>query len=1000
MKQVFKILALVFLAQAAQAQITIERSDYKLDFGSPELRAVIPNFDGDIPDSGENMVWDYSEFDLPNSNFSFGLNPVQGSSSMFPEANWVQTETSQSTLFPDVTVDLTFFRTLDDEGARVYGRQVGTYDEPLVAVTGVPTDKIEYLEEITTYEDPLLIAEFPMNFGDLTGPRHLEFVINNLVTATPFGLFQVPAQVISSSTYNYSTSGWGTLKVKEPVSGLPVDLEVLLQVEQRFAQANYFLGGQPAPPIFLGVLGLTDGSIEVTTRYEFWTKGIKGPAMRIEVKPDGSVTAFVSANLNEIPCLLDLEAPELNCQDQFLTLDEDGIAQTDVNQLVPGASDECSAFTFNLAAMAFDCSSIGSHNFEIVATDEKGNSSSCTATVTIFDNDAPMIGDCPNQMVVEADNTDCYYVFQMGNFGISDNCSVAEVISNFENGDELTAGTYFPQIQVVDNQGNVEICSFTLQVEDNGEPQIDCPDDIEVISESGAAVEVDFTAPITDACGFNLVSISHFPGDSFEPGTTTVTIEATDNAGNDVSCEFDIEVMTEGVINCPGPIEVSVENAAEVLVNFNPAIATTLCDESLNPALQEFIFLGWYNGHRYFLSDSESATWQTASFLANDAGGYLAIINDERENEFLTQMLGDETSAWIGLSDLDNDDDYNWEGMGTSSYTNFFGGSPFDFNLATAVFLENSGHWSSTPAFDTREYLIEIPDFIVKIEPNNDNLFEMGTTTVDYFFTDRCEVKKSCSFEVVLKNEVAEYCQSTGQILNNNHWIARTKINGNSFNSGNNDGYENFTNAPIEAVAGEALTFEFEPNSTADEQYCYFRAWIDWNEDGDFYDEHEMVFQSRQKGAIDGFLSLPPLTSDVKTRLRISMSLHGYAAPCGNLQAGEIEDYSLEIKGNSANNFIGNTNNGTNAIHSSKTPSIQVFPNPTTGIIHLNWQQFEDSPMSISILNTVGQEVWYQDFMEMESANLQTNLSEFPTGIYWVQVTQNGEIFTEKVILK
>lgn len=55
-------------------------------------------------------------------------------------------------------------------------------------------------------------------------------------------------------------------------------------------------------------------------------------------------------------------------------------------------------------------------------------------------------------------------------------------------------------------------------------------------------------------------------------------------------------------------------------------------------AIAGFTKLGEVNGHGYYLSDA-SVNWNEAKTLAENAGGYLATMNDQAENDFLKSNL-------------------------------------------------------------------------------------------------------------------------------------------------------------------------------------------------------------------------------------------------------------------------------------------------------------------------------------------------------------------------
>jgi subtilisin family serine protease len=87
-------------------------------------------------------------------------------------------------------------------------------------------------------------------------------------------------------------------------------------------------------------------------------------------------------------------------------------------------------------------------------------------------------------------------------------------------------------------------CTATITVIDITPPAVTCPADIAVGNDPGdCGAIVSFTVTATDNCD-NDVSIVAAPvSDSFFPvGTTTVTVTATDDAGNEALCSFDVTV--------------------------------------------------------------------------------------------------------------------------------------------------------------------------------------------------------------------------------------------------------------------------------------------------------------------------------------------------------------------------------------------------------------------------------------------------------------------------
>jgi len=69
--------------------------------------------------------------------------------------------------------------------------------------------------------------------------------------------------------------------------------------------------------------------------------------------------------------------------------------------------------------------------------------------------------------------------------------------------------------------------------------------------------------------------------------------------------------------------------------------------------------MGYFNGHSYFYSNSQN-TWSNSNITANSLGGYLTVIDNQAENNFI-QANGNLSSnaAWIGLYQDLNDPSYS-----------------------------------------------------------------------------------------------------------------------------------------------------------------------------------------------------------------------------------------------------------------------------------------------------------------------------------------------------
>jgi serine protease len=133
-------------------------------------------------------------------------------------------------------------------------------------------------------------------------------------------------------------------------------------------------------------------------------------------------------------------------------------------------------------------------------------------------------------------------------------------------------------------------------------------------------------------------------------------------------------------------------------------------------------------------------------------------------------------------------------------------------------------------------------------------------------------------------------------------WIEFVALNNETNVSGSNSGYGNFTTSlwvnPI--FIGQSNTLSMQPgyaSSTYDE---YFRVWIDYNQDGDFDDPGELVFDpgTTVTSVVSDSFVVPGNAIIGSTRMRVSMYWNDPPGPCdvGINTFGEIEDYCVSVQ--------------------------------------------------------------------------------------------------------
>ena len=141
------------------------------------------------------------------------------------------------------------------------------------------------------------------------------------------------------------------------------------------------------------------------------------------------------------------------------------------------------------------------------------------------------------------------------------------------------------------------------------------------------------------------------------------------------------------------------------------------------------------------------------------------------------------------------------------------------------------------------------------------------------------------------------YCTSRGNNTSD-EWIESVAIGSFSNVSGDNGGYADFTNMTIDLEQGISTAFTLTPGWSGTIYNEYFRIWVDMNQDGDFEDAGEMIYDqgsANQNSTQTGNITVPNSSTLGMTRMRVSMKYNNSPNPCETFTYGEVEDYSVNI---------------------------------------------------------------------------------------------------------
>lgn len=140
-----------------------------------------------------------------------------------------------------------------------------------------------------------------------------------------------------------------------------------------------------------------------------------------------------------------------------------------------------------------------------------------------------------------------------------------------------------------------------------------------------------------------------------------------------------------------------------------------------------------------------------------------------------------------------------------------------------------------------------------------------------------------------------EYCVSKG-VYSQHFWVNTLSINDRPLTSGQNDGYFEHLNMPIELNAGNN-TIAVNPGYRSYVYGLYWSGWLDLNHDGAFTSD-EQVFSFYSQGARAQTFTLPDNVVSGVTTLRVAMKYGNYASPCESYYYGETEDVLVQLESN------------------------------------------------------------------------------------------------------
>ena len=291
----------------------------------------------------------------------------------------------------------------------------------------------------------------------------------------------------------------------------------------------------------------------------------------------------------------DDEAPAISAQADLAANNDAGNCSAVVTWTVPTESDNCAVTSFTSTHNPGDTFDVGTTTVTYTAEDEAGNQTTMSFDVVVTDNENPAIAGTPADITQTAEAGTCGAAVSWTAATATDNCGVASISPDYNSGDTFPVGTTTVTYTATDIHGNTTTSTFDITVTDDENPTLyNVPSDITQTADAGqcgAVVEWEYYDALTDSdvypyandnCGMASFVLSHNDGDTFDVGTTTVTITATDIHGNISTASFDVTITDdEAPVIADTPADISQTNDlgnCSAVVTWTEPTADDNCD--------------------------------------------------------------------------------------------------------------------------------------------------------------------------------------------------------------------------------------------------------------------------------------------------------------------------------------------------------------------------------------------------------------------------------------
>eukprot|EP00457_Paulinella_chromatophora_P000084 gb/GEZN01000084.1/.p1 GENE.gb/GEZN01000084.1/~~gb/GEZN01000084.1/.p1 ORF type:complete len:2325 (+),score=252.12 gb/GEZN01000084.1/:200-7174(+) len=282
---------------------------------------------------------------------------------------------------------------------------------------------------------------------------------------------------------------------------------------------------------------------------------------------NGPVTCVYTITVN------DFEAPTLSCP--AVTIATDSGVNTVTLAATPVQVNDNSWTAQQNQNATVGTYGIGRHDIYYQAADASGNVANCTSVLTVNDGEAP-VPICPQDIVLETTSATVGATW------------IYSVTDNDQDNAQVVSFPLSPQTYAVKTTGSVTVtasdlgstlalpagspntaqCTFNVQVNDIGAPDLTCPPNQNVSTATATATLNYGIASVSDNSGETPGVVDDYGTNTFAVTveTTIITFHATDLSNNTGSCSFTVTVVDTGSpysTSCPSDVTINSGDEAD-----------------------------------------------------------------------------------------------------------------------------------------------------------------------------------------------------------------------------------------------------------------------------------------------------------------------------------------------------------------------------------------------------------------------------------------------------